>query len=265
MRVARKIMRLMRLGKGKAREFRTHMNICATCHTVTPTHEYLFDDLLPLYRDYRGDRYNQDRISVEPSYARIAKHVGEHSLEIRNRNAAVESFLRGNAAKFSGGRMMDYGGSDGRFLTPFMHETFDEIQIFDPSEAPLHASVDAARVCKIASPAENAYQFLACMHVLEHVGNPRAFVTQAANYLVQGGLMYVEIPLELTEETRDDLRRRMIDNPVVIHEHMNKFDNLGVKELVKSVSGLELIDSATGTVDVGWTKGDIGRYLIQKN
>ena len=77
----------------QAAQFRTQMQACESCHAITPSHEYSFDDLLGLYRDYRSETYNQDRISVEPDYARIAKNVGDDPIEINNRNTAVDKFL----------------------------------------------------------------------------------------------------------------------------------------------------------------------------
>ena len=245
-------------------QFRTHMQACALCHSITPCHEYSFEDLVGLYRDYRLESYNLDRISVEPSYARIVKDVGAHPLEIKNRNVAVDDFLRKNAGHFASGAMIDYGGSDGRFLTPFMYEQFEKIYIFDPSDAPLHASVDCRKVEKVSIPQPETYSFMTCMHVLEHVGNPKAFVADAVRLLTSGGLLYIEVPLDLTQSVRDDFAQRIIDTPITIHEHMNLFDPTSVRTMVGSITGLELVDDANDIVDFGWTKTLIGRFLVRK-
>ena len=220
------------------------MQICASCRGVTPCHEYPFEDLLGFYRDYREESYNRDRISVEPGYARIAADVGAHPLEIKNRNAAVDGFLRKSASHFTGGAMIDYGGSDGRFLPAFVYEQFENIYIYEPSDAPLHSSVDSRKVRKIPSVLPEAYSFLTCMHVLEHVGNPQQFVIDAMRCLLPGGLMYIEVPLELTETIRENSIRNIIDTPITIHEHMNLFDRTSIRVLVASIEGLEMIDDA---------------------
>lgn len=245
-------------------QFRTHMQACASCHSVTPCHDYSFADLVGLYRDYRSDTYNKDRISVERSYMRIAKHVGNHPLEIKNRNAAVNSFLIRNKSQFISGAMIDYGGSDGRFISPFAYEQFERIHIFDASDAPLHDSVDAKIVEKIACPQPQAYSFLTCMHVLEHVGNPHALVVESMRLLVPGGLVYIEVPLELTQSTRDAFAQKIIEPPIFIHEHMNMFDRTSIRALVGSIDGLELVDDSEDVVDLGWTSGLIGRFLARK-
>ena len=245
-------------------QFRTHMLSCASCHGITPCHEYSFEDLLGLYHDYRSESYNRDRISVEPSYARIAKDVGSHPLEIKSRNAAVDSFLTRHASLFAGGAMIDFGGSDGRFIPPFAYEHFDRIHIYDASAAPLHASVDARKVEKLAAPRPGAYSFLTCMHVLEHVGNPKGLVVEAARLLLPGGLMYIEVPLELTQSMHEDFKQRIIDTPIGIHEHLNRFDRTSIQTLVGSIVGLEMIDDLEDSEDLGWIKTLTGRFLARK-
>ena len=264
-RALRKIRRILSPPKPRhAVQFRTHMQSCASCHGITPCHEYSFEDLLGLYRDYRSETYNRDRIRVEPSYARIVKDVGCHPLEIKNRNAAVDSFLGRNLSYFTGGAMIDYGGSDGRFIPPFASDHFESIYVYDASNVPLHGSVDSRKVQKLAAPRLGAYSFLTCMHVLEHVGNPRALVVEAARLLVPGGLMYIEVPHELTESVRDDFAHKIIDTPIGIHEHVNKFDRTSIKALVGSIAGLEVIDEAEDVVDIGWISGLMGRILARK-
>jgi SAM-dependent methyltransferase len=160
--------------------------------------------------------------------------------------------------------MVDYGGSDGLFIPSFAFEQFESIDIYDVSAAPLHPSVAPRKVKKIAEPKVETYSFLTCMHVLEHVGNPRALVAEAMRLLAPGGLIYIEVPLELTQSMRDDFAQRIIDTPIIIHEHLNKFDCTSIRSLVKSVAGLELIDDAEDVVEHGWINGLNGRFLARK-
>lgn len=263
-RALRKARRILFPKPRPAAQFRTQMQACESCHAITPCHEYSFDDLLGLYRDYRSDTYNRDRISVEPEYAEIAQYVGNNPIEIKNRNAAVDQFLSKNANHFAGGSMVDYGGSDGRFIPSFAYRQFESIDIYDVSEAPLHPSVDAHKVKKIAEPRLGAYSFLTCMHVLEHVGNPRALVTEAARLLAPGGLMYIEVPLELTQAMRENFAERIADTPIIIHEHLNRFDRSSIRKLIGSVDGLIHVDDAEDVVEHGWINGLNGRFLARK-
>lgn len=264
-RVVRKVKRILSPSKPRpAAPFRTQLQACESCHATTPCHEYSFDDLLGLYRDYRSDSYNKDRISVEPEYAEIAQNVGTDPIEIKNRNAAADQFLRKNANHFSGGSMVDYGGSDGLFIPSFAYEQFQIIDIYDVSDAPLHPSVDTRQVKKIAEPKLGTYSFLTCMHVLEHVGNPRALVTEAARLLAPGGLIYIEVPLELTQAMRENFTERIVDTPIIIHEHLNRFERASIRGLIESISGLQPIDDAEDAVEHGWISGINGRFLAKK-
>jgi SAM-dependent methyltransferase len=264
-RALRRIGRLLRGPKVKpVVQFRTNMQACAVCHGVTPCHEYSFEDLQGIYRDYRSETYNKDRISVEPGYALIAKDVGNSSLEIANRNAAVDRFLGRNASHFSGGVMIDYGGSDGRFIPSFAYAQFECVHIYDASDAALHRSVDIRKVRRIAAPCPGSYKFLTCMHVLEHVGSPRELVGEMARLLEPGGLIYIEVPLELSKSIRDAFEQKIIDPPILIHEHVNIFDRTSICALIHSVEGLELVDDAEDVVDQGWIQGLNGRFLARK-
>jgi len=264
-RALRKIGRLLRDAKDKpVVQFRTNMQSCAVCHGVTPCHEYSFEDLQGLYRDYRSETYNRDRISVEPSYERISKDVGSNSLEIANRNSAVDHFLGRNSSHFSGGAMIDYGGSDGRFIPSFAYEHFECIDICDASDAALHRSVDTRKVKRITVPRPGTYRFLTCMHVLEHVGSPRELVGEMARLLEPGGLIYIEVPLELSKSICDAFEQKIIDPPIIIHEHLNIFDRTSIRALIHSVDGLELVDDAEDVVEQGWIQGLTGRLLARK-
>lgn len=264
-RVVRKIRKILDGSTNKqADQFRTFVQCCAECHSITPSHEYTYESLSGLYRDYRAENYNRDRTAVEPSYARMAQDVGSHPSELKNRNAAVDAFFRKNSSSFAGGKMIDIGGSDGRFLPSFVHETFESIDIFDVSDAPLHASITDRKVKKVATMHEGVYSLLTCMHVLEHVGNPKAFFVDTLRHLSEGGLMYIEVPLELTEEKRRDYSQRIIDTSTIIHEHLNQFDRLGMEAMIRSTPGVELIAETADTVDLGWALGLMGRYLVRK-
>ena len=76
--------------------------------------------------------------------------------------------------------------------------------------------------------------------------------------------MYLEVPLDLTESIRGDFRRGIIDSPILVHEHINTFGRESIRALVRSIVGLELIDDAEDVVDLGWVRGQLGRFLARK-
>jgi len=264
-RALRKLKEVLGISRNKpVMQFRTFMQVCTACHGVTPCHEYSFEDLLGIYHDYRLDSYKKDRIALEPWYKNIADEIGSHPLELKNRNSAVDGFLRRNASHFLGTRMIDYGGGDGRFIPPFAFEQFDRIDILDASIVPIHTSVDAAKAAKIKVAEPLTYNFLTCMHLLEHVGNPREFTVEMLRLLAPGGLIYIEVPLELNAKVHEDCAQKVIDTPIAIHEHINLFDRTSMLGLIKSIQELELLDDTEEAIDLGWIVGYVGRFLARK-
>src|SRR5580704_13527883 len=92
------------------------LEVCTRCsfiQTRIPFHE---EDIMRLYADYREPSYHSDRIRYEPSYAAIAAAVGYDEVEIRTRTTALNTFLRHALPATDSFTMLDYGGSDGRFM-----------------------------------------------------------------------------------------------------------------------------------------------------
>jgi hypothetical protein len=77
-------------------------------------------------------------------------------------------------------------------------------------------------------------------------------------------VIYIEVPLELKKSIHEDFKGSIIDMPISIHEHMNLFGRTSIRTLVASIVGLELVDEAEDIMDIGWTKGLIGRFLVKK-
>lgn len=224
----------------------------------------MYEDLAGLYMDYRSDSYNHDRISVEPGYAKIMDLVGNNPTEVKNRNAAADRFLMKNAVHLTKGSALDYGGSDGQFIPKTVIDGFTSVDIYDVSDALLHDSVREPKIKKISIIERSDYALLLCMHVFEHVGHPREFMLEAMRSVAKGGCLYIEIPLELSEVIKNQFEENMIDVPFTVHEHINQFELVSLEQLVKSINGLQLLDSAEDIVDQGWVQAKIGRYLVKK-
>ena len=266
-RIVSKIRRMLPLPfkrRAKATDFRTDVLYCTNCHAIMPRYEYSYDELLGLYRDYREESYNRDRVRVEPGYAKIVAYVGNGSREIKERNHAVDVFFEKNANSFIPGNALDYGGSDGRLVPASMLRQFAAVDVFDASEVPLHPSVDAEKIHKIAVPQKRSYALVTCMHILEHVGNPREFFQEAMQYVIPGGMLYIEIPLELPPDEAALYGEKVIDRPFYIHEHINQYGPDSIATLVRSLGGFEIVDDMCEMIDNGWCKPLICRILVRK-
>jgi hypothetical protein len=257
--------KLAKFGSPRRAAFlRTFCNFCRDCSSLTLSHDYAYEDLVPLYADYRSSTYNNDRISVEPGYASIADRVGRDSIERTSRNNGVAAFLTPFMPSLRNSLALDLGGSDGKFIPPQVIDHYEQTHIFDTSDAEVDPGVLSSSVRKIRSnPEEASYALLMCMHVLEHVGNPRAFVMDSLKYLQPGGLLYLEVPLELDPSIESQFTTRNIDRCVTIHEHINQYSPDSVCRLIESIRTLKLVKSETADIDCGWSTGRVGRYLAQ--
>jgi|GEM_PF-1525631 len=269
---ARVVLKLLKLtGKfifphkeGELHDFRTNMQFCGVCKGMTPVHEYSIDDLAGLYADYYTGTYTKARISVEPAYAKICRSTF-HEAEINYRNSELEKFLAKNETFLSGGRALDMGGSDGRFIPPIVLNKFSEIHVLDSSDIKLHSSLAGRNAKKIRTLECSDYSLLLCMHVIEHVGSPRSFIEAMATHVKPGGLLYFETPIELSPQRESQFASNLIDPPQEIHEHISLFSGASIPKCVESIKGLELIASQEYELRGGYSKFIAGRYLIRKN
>jgi hypothetical protein len=269
-RIARGVKRRLSLrtasDESSPRMLRTMCLWCTNCHGLTPAHEFSFNDLMPLYADYRSASYNSDRISVEPGYAALAPRVGADAREVESRNAGVVRFVLPHlpSTPQSGARALDLGGSDGRFIPPELIARHSPTHVVDTSDAAIEPSLAARGVQKVRAPDVGGYDLVMCMHVLEHVGYPRNFVIDAMQSLLVGGLLYLEIPLELDPQTSAQFAARTVDRTITFHEHINQFDTRSLAQLVASIEGLELVANEAADLDCGWTKVRVGRALARR-
>jgi len=264
--IRRRLARMMdRLSSWGEREFlRTYVNFCAQCESLTLSHNYAYADLEPLYADYRSEKYNKDRISVEPSYRAIAPLVGQDAVERTNRNREVARFLRSFLPAHTEDQALDLGGSDGKFVPPEISSQFREIHIVDTSGAGVDETLRARGVSKVLRPDAAGYALIMCMHVLEHVGNPRQFVLDSLVHLKLGGLLYLEVPLELDPRMLAQFEHRIVDESVHIHEHINQYTAVSLPRLIDSIGALRLLQAEHAAIDCGWTTGTVGRCVAQR-
>ena len=92
------------------------MQICLDCSFVGTKHAFSDQAIGRLYSDYRTAAYNQERIRYEPTYAALANHVGASDQEVHTRVNGLTAWLADKIQSKNDFSMLDYGGSDGRFL-----------------------------------------------------------------------------------------------------------------------------------------------------
>jgi len=231
------------------------MQLCRDCSFIQTTIPFHDDEISRLYVDYRSPSYHQERIKYEPGYASIAEAVGYDPVEIRTRTTALATFLQRHLQASDARTILDYGGSDGRFIPNIPGSKFVyEISNIDPISG----------VTRIKSDADlSTYSIVLLAHVTEHVQHPLKLVEKLKALVEPGGYMYIETPQEITDQQRADLQMGVARFDIPIHEHINSYCLPAVSALLKA-GGFDIVATETAVVDLGWVKGVHLRALGRK-
>jgi hypothetical protein len=231
------------------------IEICTACSFIQTKLPFPEEAIGRLYTDYRSDSYNQERIRYEPEYAAIASQAGSCAPEIQARTVGLTRWLTGKFNVGSNFSMLDYGGADGKFLPNLPGEKY----VFDISDI-----APAVGVVRIRDESGlGSYPYIQLAHVMEHVPYPLALARKAVSFLEESGHLYIEVPLEIGEETIARLANRDTGIRLEIHEHINRYTAKSVTELLHS-AGLSLVAVETETLNLGWQKAMIVRALGRK-
>jgi hypothetical protein len=231
------------------------MQICKHCsfiQTSIPFHE---DELKRLYVDYRSPAYHQQRISYEPEYASIADAIGYDPVEIRTRTTALNAFLREHLSIADRFTILDYGGSDGRFIPDIPGLKF----VYDISTvSPLPGITRIERESELRT-----YSLVLLAHVTEHVTHPLNLVRNLSKYVEPGGYIYIETPQETTDKQRAELQKGTAYFDLGIHEHVNYYCESAVAALLDA-AGFAVVATETTHIDAGWAQSMHIRALGRK-
>jgi Methyltransferase domain len=231
------------------------MQICLSCSFVQVKHPFSDEALLRLYADYRSSAYNEERIRYEPSYAAICSYVGIGDKEIESRVGGLTAWLEGKIECGKRFSMLDFGGSDGRFL-PKLDGNKYVFEISDVSPQP--------GIIRINNEADlETYSYVQIAHVLEHVSEPLDLLKRASRFVAPAGYLYIEVPQELTDAQLAELKSGPVQIGLGVHEHINVYCKSAVTRLVEAAA-LEPISIETVPIDLGWVKGTVIRALCRK-
>jgi hypothetical protein len=231
------------------------MQVCLDCSFVQVKHRFPDEALGRLYADYRTPSYNQERTHYESAYASLAPHVGIGGMEVECRVGGLTSWLHG---KIEAGRdfsMLDYGGSDGRFLPRIDANKF----VFEISN-----TTPLPGIIRVATESElTAYSYVQIAHVLEHVTEPLTLLKHVSGFMKPHGYLYIEVPQDLPDAQLAELKAGRIRRGLPIHEHINFYCCRSIQRLVEA-AGLNPISVQTTKIDLGWTQGTNIRALCDR-
>jgi hypothetical protein len=219
------------------------MQVCRTCTFVQTKHGFSDESLSNLYRDYRSESYNKERIHYEPSYRPVAARVGADQKELEVRTRAVTEWLQPRMTVNGSLSMLDYGGADGRFLPRLRGAKF----VYEISDVrPADGIVSIRREADLES-----YTYVQLAHVLEHVSRPLEMVHKVSRLVAPGGYLYIEVPQDFSDTKIDQMSAGSYRGSVPIHEHINLYNVRSVRRLVESAN-LQVIGAESVAFDLGW-------------
>jgi hypothetical protein len=228
---------------------------CTSCSFVQTKHAFADESLSNLYRDYRSQTYNRERIYYEPSYSKIADQVGSGHQEMQARIDTLTAWVRSRVVTNGQFSMLDYGGADGRFLPRLPGERY----VYEISEV-----TPAEGITLIRNESDlGSYSYIQLAHILEHVSRPLEMVRRASQWLAQGGYLYIEVPQDFNKSSIEELVAGSYRGTVPIHEHINLYTVKSVAKLIES-AGLQTVDQETAYMDLGWVQATVIRALAKR-
>lgn len=231
------------------------MQVCENCSFIQTSLPFHDDEIMRLYVDYRSSSYHQQRIQHEPEYAAIAEAVGYDPVEVRTRTTALSAFLRKALPTADPITILDYGGSDGRFIPDIPGSKFVyEVSNVDPVPG----------VTRIKSESDlGTYSLVLLAHVTEHLTHPLDLVRKLNAYVEPGGHLYIETPQEISDQQRNELRNGVARFDIGIHEHINTYCLPAVAALLEA-AGFTIVAIESAFVDLGWARSMHLRALGRK-
>ena len=251
---------------------------CDYCGLVFFSTSFSDGELTRMYSGYRGSEYQKRRARYEPWYSKKINDAIGHSSDVLSvRLQHLESLLsaaltENSKSIFSPTRVLDVGGDEGQFI-PRIDSIIEKAVLEVSGVRP----VEGAQVFTLWSEVDNFSPDMIMMcHILEHVENARENVENASRALQQGGLLYIEIPLDrpskigrvfstrmylkytralcsvpwlfviadlLSLVSRKYLGRPVLGSVIKQNEHINFFDGATIASVVETL-GFELIQES---------------------
>jgi SAM-dependent methyltransferase len=208
--------------------------LCNSCQFLAPWYEIGDDQLSDYYAHYLKEEYKQARTVFQPGFAELGTLMGSAD-EAESRRQQHQAYVMPHLLELRESapdgqiRVLDYGGGEGMILPklPWIKGTVHDVE-GDQRSIPIE---------------QPEFDFVQCLHVLEHVGNPLKTYQNLIRQCRRGGLIYIEVPSEFPE----GLNIESEELPIC-HEHINKFCLQSIQGL-QQASDVDTILIEAGEVD----------------
>lgn len=169
---------------GVTRKRLSNLTKCGDCEFAIFDEIYSEKGMSILYGDYRGANYTATRQKWEPWYNTSYNHGHELDFWLDARVSAIKSFL--SELDFPNMHIVDVGGDTGDIAMRLGSASFEVVEVSN-------------RVQYGSTEPEASEKIALCTHVLEHVGDPIAFLRDLSN---QYPAVYLEVPSGVPAHTR---------------------------------------------------------------
>lgn len=195
--------------------------LCTRCGFVTFDPRPSSEDL---------DRKYQYLYSLSSVQAEAAGNLGSDTGRSAELFRHTKKYIRNGPSE-----ILDFGGGNGRLLSRFVNaghrcSIVDYVSTPLPGIAHIGKSIDDVA-------ADRKFDLIICSHVLEHLADPKSVVDKLARHLSPGGVLYVEVPMELW---------RNVPLPVEPVTHINFFSACSLRALLE-YSKLDVLECRDGT------------------
>lgn len=224
---------------------------CQDCGALFLDYRFSDTEMAALYRNYRDEQYNAERIHFEPGFANVIAHYQRRA----NYLTEVEAWLAPHLPERPA--VLDWGGDSG-MNSPFLGRS-RLLHVHDISGVD---AVEGAQRISAEQVGRETYDLVVCSEVLEHVPFPLDVLHQLLPALHPQTLLYLEVPHEaLIRQHPGSLQLARLKRHW--HEHINFYTEAAIGRLLER-AGLDIVDSMHLPVDLGWAQGEVQGFLARR-
>lgn len=169
----------------------TALRHCDNCDLAYFSHRFDADTLDAMYSGYRDDRYLSIRRSWEPWYSRKTNSATKPGSDAAaERTGFMTEVVAAHADIEDFRNIVDYGGDEGQFFpTGYAGRKY----VIEVSGKNL---VEGVKAASTLDELPDRPHLVIAAHLLEHLVDPLALVSEIRAAVADDGLFYVEVPLD---------------------------------------------------------------------
>jgi SAM-dependent methyltransferase len=204
--------------------------ICNQCSFLGSQIRLTDEEETRLYKDYRGEEYNNKRLFCEPWYANYINMFDQEKY-VNDRKVGINRLIDTHVDIMTINKVLDYGGDTGSHIPDkFIKAKWyvSDISGVPPMPGVLPFDTMTQKM---------TVDFLMCCHVLEHKSDPDVLIKDIKRFVNSNSWIYIEVP--------------HFDAPQlpggIFHEHLNAWNMQSMKALLEKHQ-IDVVDSTLSEI-----------------